>query len=84
MEGYEQLIGVMITVVVMIIGISLFTMIMPMNDQLPSEKWCSDYNQTELSKTVSVHPDYNYWCVRNETGWHLNKSRPMVLENTIR
>ena len=78
MYDYEHLIGVMIMMVVMIVSISLFTMIMPMNDQLPSEHWCNEYNQTELSTTISIHPDYNYWCFKNETGWHLNKSKPMV------
>jgi hypothetical protein len=50
-----------------------------MQSSIPTERWCNGYNESNLSGTISIHADYKYWCFKNETGWHLNTSRPMVL-----
>lgn len=54
-----------------------------MQSQLPSERWCNEYNESNMT-TISVHPDYKYWCIKNTTGWHLNTSRPMRLESVVK
>jgi hypothetical protein len=54
-----------------------------MQGNFPTERWCNGYNESNLSGMISIHADYKYWCIKNETGWHLNTSRPMVLENSM-
>lgn len=80
-------------IIVTIIVASVILLIIPtllgtvMYNEIPTENWCRHYNETyyfvenhatEPSnwKEVQAH---QYWCVKNETGWHLNLSRPMVL-----
>jgi hypothetical protein len=80
----EDVLQIFITIV---IAVAVFIAIpcllnIQMQNQIPTERWCNAYNESSMP-TISVHPDYKYWCFKNETGWHLNTSRPMILENVI-
>jgi hypothetical protein len=78
-DEIQQLIGFMIGVCVLLIVIPYISFIVfsNMENSIPTEKWCNAYNGT---KNIEAH---EYYCFKNETGWYLNRSVPIILENVI-
>jgi hypothetical protein len=77
-ERLQLIITIMIsTCILLVIPYISFTVFSNMENSFPTEKWCNAYNGTSY---IEAH---EYYCFKNETGWHLNKSVPIILENVI-
>jgi hypothetical protein len=78
-DDIQTMIAFMIGICVLLIVIPYisWTVFSNMENSFPTEKWCNAYNGTENVK------GHEYYCFKNETGWHLNRSVPIILENVI-
>jgi hypothetical protein len=68
---------IMITACVVLVAAS-FVIYSSMGEDMfrfPSEEWCSGWDGNTPNDFQNEH-----WCVKNETGWHINKTS---MENLV-
>lgn len=81
LDDYIYIIAILVGACVMILMIPFLFQVMTMD--FPTEKWCQNFNESDYPEINSSYEAHTHYCFKNETGWHLNTSQPLILENAI-
>ena len=75
-------VGISVFLTIIIVYVVPMTIIIPIMElQIPTESKCNDlnnktwYSNDNGNITPIEIPNETSWCTRNETGWHLNRTK---------